>query len=50
MDEMQDETNSYEFEAFRRMLVLHLEELEGLENDPGAWKRKLDTIIDTLKG
>ena len=29
--------------------VLHLEELKGLEGDAEAWKRKLDTIIETLK-
>lgn len=49
MDERQEEMNNQEFETFKRMLVLHLEELKGLEGDTEAWKRKLDTIIETLK-
>lgn len=50
MDERQEDMNNQEFETFKRMLVLHLEELKDLEGDPEAWKRKLDTIIETLKG
>ena len=49
MDERQEEMNNQEFETFKKMLVLHLEELKGLESDPEAWKRKLETIIETLK-
>lgn len=49
MDERQEEMNNQEFETFKKMLVLHLEELKGLEGDPEAWKRKLETIIETLK-
>lgn len=50
MDERQEEMNNQEFETFKKMLVLHLEELKGLGDDPEAWKRKLDAIIETLKG
>lgn len=50
VDERQEEMNNQEFETFKKMLVLHLEELKGLGDDPEAWKRKLDTIIETLKG
>ena len=49
MDEEQEEMNNQEFEAFKKMLVLHLEELKGLESDLKAWKCKLETIIETLK-
>ena len=49
MEEEEFEMNNQEFETFKRMLVLHFEELKGLEKDPEAWKRKLDTIIETLK-
>lgn len=49
MDERQEEMNNQEFETFKKMLVLHLEELKGLEGDEYAWKRKLETIIETLK-
>ena len=38
MDERQEEMNNQEFETFKKMLVLHLEELKGLESDPEAWK------------
>lgn len=49
MDERQEEMNNQEFETFKKMLVLHLEELKELEGDEYAWKRKLETIIETLK-
>ena len=49
MDERQEVMNNQEFETFKRMLVLHLEELKELEGDSEAWKRKLETIIETLK-
>ncbi len=49
MNEGQEEMNNQEFKAFKKMLVLHLEELKGLESDPKAWKCKLETVIETLK-
>ena len=49
MDERQEEMNNQEFEAFKKMLVLHLEELNGLEDNYDSWKRKLETVIETLK-
>lgn len=50
MDEGQEEIDNQEFETFKKILVLHLEELKELEQDTEAWKRKLEAIIETLKG
>lgn len=40
MDERQEEMNNQEFETFKRMLVLHLEELKGLGGRCGSLEAK----------
>ncbi|HIS40578.1 MAG TPA: hypothetical protein IAC12_07105 [Candidatus Aphodovivens avistercoris] len=47
-DPMED-INNKEFEAFRRLLILHLEEVEDID-DEKAKAKKIEKVIKALKG
>ena len=44
-----EDINNKEFEAFRRLLILHLEEVEDIDGEK-ARAKKIEKVIKALKG